>query len=288
MIGLIIDQDEVALLSSVFHISGMINNVSNSTGALTAHRNLLKNQNDLQKANTRLATGKKINSGKDDPAGLIAATKLSAEIEALEAETRSIRRADANANITEGHTSQLSGMMNDLRRLVVESANTGAFSDDEIAANQMQIDSLVSSIQRFGADAVASLDGYNMPDDGNDAVATKIHTAMAEVSTLTSGGVNNLSSGNMAEAEAALDAATTAVSTARGDVGSYQRNTLGPSLRSTETELASLASSLSVIQDTDYAVEVSNQVRAQILSQGSIQALKIANQQGQNVLSLLS
>jgi len=121
-------------------------------------------QNEILK---RLATGRRINSGKDDPAGLIAATHLEAAIAALDAESRAIQRVNANANIADGHASQLSTMMSDLRGLVVASANSGALSDAEIAANQMQIDSLAAGIQRFAQDAIGSLDGISLPDGGH-------------------------------------------------------------------------------------------------------------------------
>ena len=127
-----------------------------SASTLSARFQLDRNQRNLFLTTQRLATGKKINSGRDDPAGLISSERLKAEIKALEMETRSLRRADTRVRITEGHASQVSSLFRDLDALVIASANTAGMSREEIAANQMQIDSTVESIRRFGGDAVNS------------------------------------------------------------------------------------------------------------------------------------
>jgi len=265
----------------------MITGVSNQ-GSLTAQVNLHKNHNDLQQALQRLSTGKKINSGKDDPAGLIVALQLAAEITAARAEEQVLRRADASANISDAPMSELSGMTDEMRRLQLQAANSGAFSDDEIAANQMQIDLLASSYQRFGNQAIESLDRYTMPDDGNAGVAAQIRESMVQVNSLTSGQANSLTSGNSTAAETALDTATTAVTTARGTIGAYQKNHVQPQISALQTKQESLQASRSIIEDADFAVEASNLVRSQILTQANVQALKIANHQSENVLFLLS
>jgi len=261
--------------------------VASNISALTALTHLQRNQKDLSQAMQRLATGKKINSGKDDPAGLIAVQFLRRDISAARVEQKIVKRAEASANITEGQMSELSGMMNELRSLTIEAANSGAFSNAEIAANQMQADYLVNSIQTFGNAALRSLEKFNMGGDGNAKVRTQIQDAMAQAATLASNGSNSLTSGNFDGAEAALDSATTAVATARAHIGAYQRYELGPRLRVAETAEINLEASRSRIEDADFAVEVSNMIRAQILTDVSIKVLAIANQQARNILVLL-
>lgn len=235
----------------------------------------------------RLATGKKINSGKDGPAALIAAERLSAEMAALDAESRSLARADANANIADGNVGQLSSMMIEMKRLTVAGANSGALSDEELAANQMQIDSLASSIDRFTGDAISSLDGFNMPDNGNADAQAQLESARNAARSVSSGGANDLSSGNFEAALAALDGAITDVTTAQGAIGAFQKDTIGPQIRSNQVAFANLAESRSRIADTDYATETSNLAQSEVLTAANVKVLKIAQNQIGSILDLL-
>jgi flagellin len=263
----------------------MIGRVGDNTFLLQTW--LRKNFDEQNEVLKRLATGRRINSGKDDPAGLIAATQLEAAITALDAESRAIQRVDANANIADGHATQLSTMMSDLRGLVVASANTGALSDDEIAANQMQIDNLAASIQRFAQDAIASLDGIRLPDGGNEQLAEQLRSAATAVSTLMSGGANALRSGNPEEMQAIIDQATTTFAEARGTIGAYQKYTLEARQNSLAVQRENLTAAHSEIVDADYAEETSNLARSQVLTAASVHVLKIANQNAALVLNLL-
>jgi len=255
---------------------------------MRAQHALYRNQAELFRTLTRLATGRRINSGRDDPAGLIAGERLGARIRVLEAETKSLHRADTYANISEGHTSQLSSLMGELNGLVVASANQAGMSDEEIAANQMQIDSIVTSIERFRNDAVTSLDGFNMPDGGNAEVANLINGAASAVSSLRSGGANSLASGDLESAQDVILGAINSVATARGRIGSYQRYAVAPRIHSNQVAIENLTASRSRITDTDYALETSNLTRSRILNTANIAVLKIAQQQGASVLALLS
>ena len=235
----------------------------------------------------RLSSGRRINSGKDDPAGLIASERLASEIKSLEAQNRSIQRADANARIAEGHAVEVSSMLTEMRGLVIAGANTAGMSDAERAANQMQIDSLAVSISRFTNNAVTSLDGFNMPNGGNAIVEAQFVQAQAGVMSLVSGGANDLASGNFEAADAALSTAITAVATGRGRIGGYQKDVLMPTLRSNRITLENLSESRSLIADTDFAVEMSNLNRNQVLMAAGIKALVLTQQQPRSVLALL-
>lgn len=234
----------------------------------------------------RLSTGRRINSGKDDPAGLIASERLAAEVKSLQAENRAIERADANARIAEGHATELSSLYTDLNTLVVASANSGALTDGELAANQMQIDNIVTSIERFHGDAVSTANALNMPGTGNADVEAAYDSAMAAAASVRSGGANALSTGNFAAAQTALRDASTAIATARGRIGGYQKDVLGPRLRSNQVAIINLSESRSRIADTDYAVEMSNFTRLNILNVAGMKVLKIAQQQAGSILDL--
>lgn len=256
----------------------------NSLLAIFALHNTQRSLTDVFR---RLSSGRRINSGKDDPAGLIASELLSAEIKSLQAENRAIERADSAARIAEGNAREFSSLMSDAKALVVASANTGGLSDAEIAANQMQLDNIMASATRFHGAASASLDGFSMPDGGNAVVQSLYDNALGSIATLASGAANDLSSGNFAAASTAIDTAILDVATARGRIGGYQKDVLGPNLRSNQITLTNLVDSRSRIADTDFAMEMSNLNRDQILFTAGIKALQLTSLQARSVLDLL-
>jgi flagellin len=277
----------LARLEKIFESLGMLSPVSEGS-SLGARFALDRTYRSLQDIFKRLATARKINAGKDDPAGLIVSERLSAEITAAQAENRALQRADANANIAEGHARELSSLFGELERLVVASANTGGMSDAEIAANQMQIDNTVASIRRFNGGAQESLGTLNLPDDGNSKVEALYDSALAAAAAVQSGATNDLSSGNFEAAQTALRAASTSIATARGRIGGYQKDVVGPQIRFNLVAIENLTESRSRIADTDFAVEMSNLTRAKVLVAAGIKVLKIAQQQPAAVLNLLS
>lgn len=259
----------------------------NNTSALRAGFQLNRNQNEQASVLQKLATGKRINAGKDGPADLIAAEHLSAEIKALEAQTRSLERQQANANIADAHVGQLSGLYSELNGLIVASANQAGLSDAEIAANQQQIDSITSSIQRITGDAVKSIDTVGLDTAAADALKQQLNDSAAAANAIASGGANNVTNGDLAAAQASIEQAITNVASTRGSIGAFQKNTVTPEIRSNQVAIENLTASRSRIEDTDYAVETSNLARSEILTAANVKVLKIAQNQTQTVLDFL-
>lgn len=123
--------------------------INTNVPSLIAQNRLSQSNNDLQTALTRLSTGLRINSGKDDPAGLIASEALRSDITGLNKAISNTQRASQIIATADSALSQVSSLLNDIRGLVVEAANNGALSDDEIAANQLQVDSSLEAINRI-------------------------------------------------------------------------------------------------------------------------------------------
>ena len=123
--------------------------VNTNVSSLTAQNRLQKTQGDLQQALTRLSTGLRINSGKDDPAGLIASESLRSDITSINKALTNTNRANQIIGTADSALGQVSSLLNDIRGLVTEAANKGALSDDEISANQLQIDSSLEAINRI-------------------------------------------------------------------------------------------------------------------------------------------
>ncbi|HUY91225.1 MAG TPA: flagellin, partial [Pirellulales bacterium] len=122
--------------------------------SLQAQQNLYNNQISEQTALQRLSTGLRINSGKDDPSGLIAASVLGSEVVSIGQAITNSQRADNIVATADSALSQVSTLLNNIRGLVQASANKGAISAAEIAANQVQVDSAIDSIDRIGQTTV--------------------------------------------------------------------------------------------------------------------------------------
>lgn len=123
--------------------------INSNISSLTAQQNLGRAQNELQLRLQRLSTGLRINRGADDPAGLIVSERLRSELSGIDQGVRNSERASNVIATTEGALNEVSDLLSSIKALVVEGANTGAFSKEEILANQLQIDSAIDSITRI-------------------------------------------------------------------------------------------------------------------------------------------
>jgi len=123
--------------------------INTNVPSVIAQRHLMVSQRSLSNSLERLASGLRINRGSDDPAGLIVSERLRTEIESVGQAIHNSERAINVIATTEGALNEASALLIDIQGLVIEAANTGAFSDDEIAANQLQIDSAIESIARI-------------------------------------------------------------------------------------------------------------------------------------------
>lgn len=123
--------------------------INSNVPSLVAQRHLGASQQSLRLALERLSSGLKINRGADNPAGLIISERLRSEISAVNQAVNNSSRAINVIATTEGALDEVAALLTDIKALVVEAANKGAFSDEEIAANQLQIDLTIDSITRI-------------------------------------------------------------------------------------------------------------------------------------------
>lgn len=159
--------------------------INSNVSSLLAQANLAKSNQNLDMRLQRLATGLRINRGADDPAGLIVSERLRTEIRGFEQGIRNSERAANVIRTTESSLSEVNELLNSIKSLVVEAANTGAFSIEEIRANQLQIDSAIDSITRISNTAsFAGLKllngslGYQVSGaDPTNVVKTKVYGA---------------------------------------------------------------------------------------------------------------
>ena len=123
--------------------------INTNVSSLIAQRVLSKNNTSLNRSLERLSTGLRINTGADNPAGLIASENLRSEKAGI---TQAIDNAGRASNIigtAEGGLSEVSSLLTELQSLVSQSANSGGLSKEEISANQLQVDSILNTINRI-------------------------------------------------------------------------------------------------------------------------------------------
>ena len=155
--------------------------INTNVPSLVAQNRLQSSNKDLQTSLTRLSTGLRINSGADDPAGLIASEALRSEITSLNKSISNTNRASQIISTADSALGQVSSLLNDVRGLVVEAANSGALSDDEIAANQLQVDSSLEAINRIAQ--TTTFQGRKLLDGSLDFITSK-GTGAANISSL--------------------------------------------------------------------------------------------------------
>lgn len=168
--------------------------INTNVSSLTAQTRLQRTNNDLQTSLTRLSTGLRINSGKDDPAGLIASESLRSDITSMNKALTNTQRASQIIATADSALGQVSNLLNDIRGLVTEAANRGALSDNEIEANQIQIDSSLTAINRIAQ--TTTFQGRKLLD-GSLEFITQAGSGFGTVSDLKINQANLGASGNV-------------------------------------------------------------------------------------------
>jgi flagellin len=145
---------------------------------MVAQRVLGQNNQMLNRSLERLSTGLRINRGKDDPSGLIASENLRAEITATNSAISNATRADQVVNTAEGGLQEISSMLTELQGLVNTSSSTGGLSQEERDANQLQIDSILQTIDRIAG--ATSFQGMKLLNGNFDYQVSSIDSAVSD------------------------------------------------------------------------------------------------------------
>src|ERR1700691_1186959 len=152
-------------------MASIVTNVS----SLIAQNALANPQAALNVSLERLSTGLRINSGADDPAGLIASQDLQSEITGIQQAVNNSSQATNVITTADGALTEVDSLLDDINGLVVESANSGAQSPQELQANQLQIDSDVQSITRIAG--TTSFAGLNLLDGSLNYITSGVATS---------------------------------------------------------------------------------------------------------------
>ncbi|MGK0442092.1 MAG: flagellin [Pseudohongiellaceae bacterium] len=261
--------------------------VSTNIASLNAQRNLTRSGNDLATSLQRLSSGLRINSAKDDAAGLQISNQLTSQIRGMTVAARNASDGISLAQIAEGAMDEVTNIFQRMRELAVQSAN-GTNSTNERVALDAEYQALASEVTRiaentrFGNTNLISggLDTtLQVGDKGGETIALSIST----VSTV---GGDLLTSATASTALGALSEAIIAVDSKRGKLGAIQ-NRLESTIANANSIIENASAARSRIRDADFAVETANLTRAQILQQAGTSVLSQANAIPQGVLSLL-
>ena len=243
----------------------------------------------------RLSSGKRINSAKDDAAGLAIASSMTSSIRGLSAAIRNANDGISLAQTAEAALGEVSNMLQRIRELAVQAANGTYQSSDranlqtEVAALQSQITDVVTNTKfngntLFSTSAATSFSiqtGINSGDTTSLSIGSLANVAAAYATTVLVDTAANASS-----AITASDTALTSVNTVRAGLGSIQSR-LDAAVNVLTQNVTNLSEARSRIEDADFSAESTALAKAQILSQASTAMLAQANQNGQSVLSLL-
>jgi len=187
--------------------------INTNVSSLTAQKSLARSNLQLQQALTRLSTGLRINVGKDDPAGLIASEALRSDIASTQQAITNNERAGQMIGTADSALGQVSSLLTDIRGLVTQAANTGAMSDNQIAANQLQVDASLDALNRIAQ--VTNFQGRRLLDGSLDFVTIPV-AGMTTVRDMHVDSATLPSSGTLGVSVAITSAATQAKITDTG------------------------------------------------------------------------
>ena len=273
--------------------------INTNTAALRAQNSNRLADASLQTAMERLSTGKRINSAKDDAAGLAIASKMTTQIRGMNQAVRNANDGISFAQTAEGALSEVTNMLQRIRELAVQSAN-GTYSgsdrtnlNGEVIELKAQITSILASTEFNGTrifNANASGTAYTAT---SGSVAIQAGVNSGDTVTISFSSLSDLASGTAVDTSSNASTALTNVDTMLTNV-SATRATLGAAqsrLESTVNQLSNnitnLSDARSRIEDADFSAETTNLAKAQILNQASTAMLAQANQSQQGVLNLL-
>ena len=146
--------------------------INTNIQSLQAVHSLTANQSALNTSLQRLSTGLQINTGADNPAGLIASEGLRSEIAGINQAIDNSTRAGNVINTADGALGETSNLLLELQSLTNQAANSGALSSDEIKANQLQVDSILNSINRISN--TTQFNGKKLLDGSMDYITSGV------------------------------------------------------------------------------------------------------------------
>jgi flagellin len=266
--------------------------INTNIGALRAQDSSRTASLGLTQAMERLSSGKRINSAKDDAAGLAIASAMTSSVRGMSMAIRNSNDGISLAQTAEGAMGEVTNMLQRVRELAVQAAN-GTYTDADRTNLQAEVTELLGQVDSIATDTdfngTALLDGTaDITLQTGSKASQTVNFTIESMATADLGvdGVDVSSSSGATDALADLDTALTTISTSRATLGAVQ-NRLDANVNNLSSQIINLSDARSRIEDADFSAETTNLAKAQILNQASTAMLAQANQSKQDVLSLL-
>ena len=281
--------------------------INTNVASLNAQRNTATNSASLSTTMQRLSSGLRINSAKDDAAGLAIADRMNTQVRGMNVAVRNAGDAISMAQVAEGGLSGMNDMLQRMRELAVQASNApnsvGASGDIAKLKNEYdqlgkELGRMLDATQFNGEKILNTTASYVFQGGANSGAENQITIANGDISlsgnaafsAVASGGasatlITGTASANTANI-AALDAAISAVNDRRASLGALQsrfENTISYLRTASENQSAARGR----IMDADFAAETANLSRTQVLQQAGTAMIAQANQAPQQVLALL-
>ncbi len=265
--------------------------------SLNAQRNLSSTEGQMAQSIQRLSTGLRVNSAKDDAAGLAIAERMNAQVRGMNVAIRNANDGISLAQTAEGALGKVGDMAQRMRELAVQSANATNSASDRLNLDA-EFQQLGEEITRtlagtqfngqaiVGADAGALAFQIGAGTTANDVVTvtTTDMTASADVTAVTGGDITDV-----ANSSTAIDNIDTLIDTIAGERATYgaTQNRFDAIISNLQISSENQAAARSRIMDADFATETANLTRSQVLQQAGVAMLSQANSAPNSVLALL-
>ncbi|MCC2962021.1 flagellin FliC [Massilia sp. IC2-278] len=268
--------------------------INTNLSSINAQRNLTKSNNELSTSMQRLSSGLRVNSAKDDAAGMSIATKMDSQIRGMSQASRNANDGISMIQTADGALSNISDALQRMRELAVQGANDTNGDDEwsnintEISALNTEIGRIASDTKFNGTSLLTASSVTKSIQVGADSgqkieVSFGANTAYAGLSAAS---ISITDASSASAAISAIDDALKALNTERSSLGTAQ-NRMGYAISNLATSVENQSAAKSRITDTDYASETSKLSRAQILQQAGTAMLAQANSAPNSVMSLL-
>jgi flagellin len=291
----------------------MAQTINTNVMSLTAQRNLNQSQGTLATSMQRLSSGLRVNSAKDDAAGLAIAERMNTQVRGMNVAIRNANDGISMAQTAEGGMAEIGSMLQRMRELAVQSSN-GTNSADDRSNLDAEFQALNSEIGRIaettqfngisvlnttgtaavaassGVSAVAAVDATIVFQVGaNTSTGNTLSISLQGIERLeaTSGVAHNITTvSSTTSSITAIDSMIDDITSARADFGAVQSR-FESAINNLQIGMENQSAARGRIMDADFAVETANMTRSQILQQAGNAMVSQANSSPQSVLQLL-
>ena len=283
--------------------------INHNMSAMFANRNLGVTGSGLTKDMEKLSSGERINRAGDDASGLAVSEKMRSQIRGLNQASQNAQNGISFIQVTEGYLQETTDIMQRIRELAVQSSN-GIYSDEDRMQIQVEVSQLVAEVDRIASQA--QFNGMNMltgrfaQSQGENTItgsmwfhigANMDQRMQVYIGTMTAAalGIRDVAAEEVMHIDTpetanraigTLDEALKRINKQRADLGGYQ-NRMEYAVKGLDIAAENLQASESRIRDTDMAERMVEFTKNQVLTQSGTAMLAQANNQSQNVLSLL-